>query len=302
MSAAGNASKHVSDDPLWPRISDLLTSDSSASIAIIGIPAHETSISPTQAHTTPREVRLALAKYSTYSWTHDVDLSQLRIFAAPDVESPDHAEGENRVVAAMQQLRSKTVIAIGGDNSITYSVSKGLWGERITQAGLVTVDAHHDLRDGISNGSPVKRLIDAGLPGKNIAQIGIADFSNSPGYARRAQEYQILVIPRDQVRINNLQEIVHKVIERAGADGGPIHVDIDVDVCDRAVVPACPAAAPGGLSAHELRKLAYLFGADPRVGSIDFTEVDAQADSPDSRTIRLVAVCIAEFLAGVHSR
>jgi formiminoglutamase len=302
MSANGHASRNAGDDPLWPRVSELLTSDSSAPIALIGVPAHETSISPTRAHTTPREVRLALAKYSTYSWTHDLDLTQLRIYDAPDVESPDHAEGEERVFAAMQPLRDKTVIALGGDNSITYSVAHGLWGERIAQAGLVTVDAHHDLRDGISNGSPVKRLIDAGLQGKNIAQIGIADFSNSPAYARRARDYQILVIPRDQVRVDNLQEIVHKALAQAGADGGPIHVDIDVDVCDRAVVPACPAAAPGGLSAHELRKLVYLFGADPRVGSIDFTEVDAQADSPDARTIRLVAVCIAEFLAGMQSR
>jgi formiminoglutamase len=302
MSANGNASRNVGDDPLWPRVSELFTSDSSARIAIIGVPAHETSISPTHAHTTPREVRLALAKYSTYSWTHDLDLTQLRIYDAPDVESPDHAEGEERVFAAMQPLRDKTVIALGGDNSITYSVAQGLWGERIAQAGLVTVDAHHDLRDGVSNGSPVKRLIDAGLQGKNIAQIGIADFSNSPAYARRARDYQILVIPRDQVRVDNLQEIVHKALAQAGADGGPIHVDIDVDVCDRAVVPACPAAAPGGLSAYELRKLVYLFGADPRVGSIDFTEVDAQADSADARTIRLVAVCIAEFLAGVQSR
>jgi formiminoglutamase len=302
MNAVENGSVNNMEDPLWPRISDLLTADRNASVALIGVPAHETSISPTNAHTTPAAVRLALKKYSTYSWTHDTDVSQFNIYDAPDVDSPDHAEGEERVFTAMEPLRSNTVIAIGGDNSITYSVAKGLWGDRIATAGLVTVDAHHDLRDGKSNGSPVQRLIESGLPGKNIAQIGIADFSNSPAYARRAREHQITVIPRDVVKLDHLHDIVQRALSVAGADGGPIHVDIDVDVCDRSVVPACPAAAPGGLTAQELRKLVYLFGSDPRVGSIDFTEVDARADSADARTVRLVAVCIAEFLAGVQNR
>lgn len=302
MNAVENGSVNNVEDPLWPRISDLLTADRNASVALIGIPAHETSISPTNAHTTPAAVRLALKKFSTYSWTQDTDVSQFNIYDAPDVDSPDHAEGEERVLTAMEPLRSKTVIAIGGDNSITYSVAKGLWGDRIATAGLVTVDAHHDLRDGKSNGSPVQRLIESGLPGKNIVQIGIADFSNSPAYARRAREHQITVIPRDAVKLDHLHDIVQRALSVAGADGGPIHVDIDVDVCDRSVVPACPAAAPGGLTAQELRKLVNLFGSDPRVGSIDFTEVDAQADSADARTVRLVAVCIAEFLAGVLNR
>jgi formiminoglutamase len=302
MNAVENGSVNNMEDPLWPRISDLLTADRNASVALIGVPAHETSISPTNAHTTPAAVRFALKKYSTYSWTHDTDVSQFTIYDAPDVDSPDHAEGEQRVFAAMEPLRSKTVIAIGGDNSITYSGAKGLWGDRIATAGLVTLDAHHDLRDGKSNGSPVQRLIESGLPGKNIVQIGIADFSNSPAYARRAREHQITVIPRDAVKLDHLHDIVQRALSVAGADGGPIHVDIDVDVCDRSVVPACPAAAPGGLTAQELRNLVYLFGTDPRVGSIDFTEVDAQADSADARTVRLVAVCIAEFLAGLQNR
>ena len=33
----------------------------------------------------------------------------------------------------------------------------------LANAGLITLDAHHDLRDGRSNGSPVRRLIEMGL-------------------------------------------------------------------------------------------------------------------------------------------
>jgi formiminoglutamase len=251
---------------------------------------------------TPAAVRAALTKYSTYSTSHDIDLSSTLIFDAQDIDSPDYSDGETRVFERMAELRGKLVIAIGGDNSITYSVAHGLWSEAINHAGLVTVDAHHDVRDGISNGSPVKRLLDAGLPGAHIAQLGIADFSNSPQYAQRAKDAGITVISRDAFRSESLTDIVARSINVAAAGGGPIHVDIDVDVCDRAAVPGCPAAAPGGISADQLRQLCFLFGADPRVTSIDFTEVDASEDSADGRTVRLVAVCVLEFLAGFTSR
>ncbi len=88
------------------------------------------------------------------------------------------------------------------------------------------------------------------------------------------------------------------------ADGraARVHVDLDVDVCDRAVAPACPASLPGGITAAQLRAAARAAGADPRVVSIDVTEVDATADASDQRTVRLVALCVLEFAAGVLLR
>ena len=302
---------NASEDPRWPRAASLLNARSDsptglARIALLGVPAHQTSISATNAHTTPLAVREALKRYSTYAWSTQTDIGSLSVLDAGDVEAPDFEEGEERVAHALAQLTDldniDIVIAVGGDNSITYSVAQGLWGADIAFAGLVTVDAHHDLRDGVSNGSPVRRLIESGLPGTNIAQIGIADFSNSAAYAQRAREYGITVIPRSELRNAPFAEIVSRAIDVAAQGSGPIHVDIDVDVCDRSVVPGCPAAAPGGISADELRQLCYLFGQDPRVQSIDFTEVDATADSADGRTVRLVALCILEFLNGVLTR
>ena len=96
--------------------------------------------------------------------------------------------------------------------------------------------------------------------------------------------------------------MIAQALEIAGCADGPIHVDFDVDVCDRSVVPGCPAAAPGGISADEFRDFAYLIGKSPQVTSVDFTEVDAKADSADSRTVRLVAVAILELLCGFQSR
>jgi len=71
-----------------------------------------------------------------------------------------------------------------------------------------------------------------------------------------------------------------------------------VDVCDRSVVPACPAAAPGGLSADEFRAFCFEIGRAKQVASVDFTEIDASADTSDGRTVRLAALGILELAAG----
>ena len=289
-------------DPNWPRAAELFADNPAAMVALLGVPAHETSISATRADTTPQAVREALLRFSTYCASHDQDLRELTVFDAGNVDGPDHDAGEQRVHEALKDLSDKFIIAVGGDNSITYSVATGMWGSQISNAGLITFDAHHDLRDGVSNGSPVQRLVEAGLNGRNIVQIGIADFSNSPQYAQRARDYGITVIPRSQLRDRSAQSVVAQALEIAGSAGGPIHVDFDVDVCDRSVVPGCPAAAPGGISADEFRNFAYMIGNSPQVTSVDFTEVDAQADSPDVRTVRLVAVSILELLCGFNSR
>lgn len=288
----------MSDDPKWPRASGWLSNRSEhPRFAVLGVPAHETSISATNAHTTPAAVREALNRYSTYSTRLDRDLADLPVLDLGDVPDPDHFEGELRVADAVRALAPDSLLfAIGGDNSITYSVMHGLGA--LGSAGLVTLDAHHDLRDGTSNGSPVRRLIDAGLDPHRIVQIGINDFSNSAAYGRYARSIGVTVITRDEVAEVGMSAAMRRALGIAGAGTTSIYVDLDVDVCDRAVVPACPAAAPGGLSARDLRIAARLAGADPLVHAIDVTEVDATQDSPDGRTVRLVALCLLEAAMG----
>lgn len=59
----------LSNDPLWPRAGgwprlDELGSGTSVDLAILGVPAWRTSLSPTNAHETPAAIRAALARYS----------------------------------------------------------------------------------------------------------------------------------------------------------------------------------------------------------------------------------------------
>lgn len=291
-------------DPKWARANTLFpTSGAGSDVAILGVPACESALSPTSAHLTPDAIRTALARYSTYSSGHDVDLRDLDLRDLGDVDSPDGDEGEIRVATAVSKVRTnhKLLIALGGDNSITYSVAKGLWSD-LSQCGLITLDAHLDLRDGQSNGSPVWRLIQAGMLGANIVQIGISDFANSREYSARAKDAGIHVVTRDVLRKRPIADVMTEALNIAGADQREIYVDLDVDVCDRSVAPACPASVPGGISADELRQVAFLAGADVRVRALDIAEIDPVMDAPDGRTIRLGALLVLEAACGVAKR
>ncbi|MGB4592563.1 MAG: arginase family protein, partial [Coriobacteriia bacterium] len=248
------------DDPLWPRAGSWMVPAGvdlpGGDIAFLGVPAHARSISPSGAHETPAAVREALKRYSTYSASAGVDVSTLAMVDLGDVDDPDDEAGETRVssAAAGTAGRFGLVMGVGGDNSVTFPLMRGMMEAVPGEWGLITLDAHHDLRDGESNGSPVRRLVDGGLPGSHVVQIGIADFSNSPAYAARAHELGITVVTRASLRGRDMADVAAEALRLAGHGGRPVYVDIDVDVCDRAEVPGCPAAAPGGITADELRQ------------------------------------------------
>ncbi|MFJ4254998.1 agmatinase family protein [Microbacterium sp. NPDC090003] len=302
----------LSHDPLWPRAGAWPTPDAvdDADAVLLGVPVWRTSLSPTGAGATPAAIRAALPRYGTaLMGPPAVDLNEvLRITDAGDVHEPDGDEGEASVITRVRELSDAFVIALGGDNSLTYPVALG---SRAT--GLITFDAHFDLRDGVSNGTPVRRLVEdvpalstldtARIDPTRIVQIGIADFANSVAYARRAADWGIRVITLDEVRRRGVDDVVNEALEIAGAGSDArVHLDIDVDVCDRSVAPGCPASVPGGLQAWELRALTRAVATDPRVVSADLAEVDATADSEDARTVRLAALCVLELLAGLAAR
>ena len=286
----------MADDPKWPRAASLISHEIS-DIAVIDIPAFKTAITKTGADKTPKAIREALRGYSTFSYTTQSDLGKISIEDLGAIENPD--DNEQKTIEKLNGLHKQLVIALGGDNSITYAATLGLVGKDLANARLITLDAHHDLRDGVSNGSPIRRLIDAGFNPSNIYQLGINDFSNSPEYAIYAKSAGVNVISRSEIAEIGIAKACQKALEGAK---GEIFVDIDVDVCDRSVVPGCPAAAPGGISAFELRQAARILASDKRVKGIDITEIDATSDSADQRTIRLGALLVLEIAAGYLQR
>ena len=294
-------------DPRWPSAASLIAErarEGRRVVSLVGVSTYLTSVTPRSWHSTPAAVREALERFSTWSYRDGVDLADVvSVVDRGDVFDPDGEGGTERVASALaRDPQAELRIILGGDNAATWHALGALGGDDLGRWGLITLDAHLDLRDGVSNGSPVRQLLAAGLDGSRVVQVGLADFANSPFYAARAVEAGITVWPRDVVRERGIAAVVDDALALAGADGRPIYVDVDLDVADRAIAPGCPAAVPGGLSADELRTAVRRITSDERVRAIDFTEVDVGRDSDDQRTVRLMALLVLEALAGVGRR
>jgi len=295
-------------DPNWPSARSLFVASSNANranVALVGLATFATSVTPRSATSTPEAIRRSLERFSTWSYSDSVDLSEvIALIDCGDIPEPDDESAQQRLRAIFDSLDASVElrVVLGGDNAATWHALGALATSDMSQWGLITLDAHLDLRDGVSNGSPVRQLLEAGLPGANVVQVGLADFSNSAFYAQRAHDAGITVISRDEMRSLSLEDVVDRALAIAGAGGRKVYVDIDMDAGDRSVVPGCPASAPGGLSADEMRRFVRRVASDPRVAALDVTEIDVDRDSADQRTVRLAALLVLEALAGVWRR
>ena len=180
----------MSEDPHWPRASAWLASGGSVDgrhLVVAGVPCARSSISPSRADTTPSAVRAALRRYSTFDADLDVDLERLRVTDAGDLPVHELA-GEELVEATEAGLRAlpaaDLVVLLGGDNALTRPAARALLPD-LRRGALLTLDAHHDVRglhDGPTNGTPVRGLVEDGLPGGNVVQVGIGALTNSRAY------------------------------------------------------------------------------------------------------------------------
>jgi formiminoglutamase len=283
-----------------------------AAVAVLGAPISKASISASEAWSTPPAFREALARFATWDAQHGVDVATLPVRDLGDVQGdrdePDASRAHTRIHEAVAAAAGTAplVFVIGGDNSLTRPAMQAVMAARPDlHVGLLTIDAHHDCRPadhGSRNGTPVRELIEAGLAGDRVAQVGIAAFGNARTQSEWATAHGVHVYSRARVVASGIGTVVAEAVaslKRAGASA--LYVDFDVDVVDRAFAPACPASMPGGLLPEELLTAAHALGREPSMVAADITEVDANADL-NGMTVRLAAAAFMAFCSGVAAR
>jgi formiminoglutamase len=299
------------DDPNWPRASAWLAGDHLpapvGSLAVLGAPLHLGSITPGRCNLAPAAIRDALERYSTFDPETGVDVRTLAATDLGDLDlagsRPEAALGPLSEVVRSALAEADVVAVLGGDNSITRPGCHGV-ADSLDGLGLLTLDAHHDLRDiehGLSNGNPVRALLADGLPGANIVQIGIAPFANSRAHAEVARDAGVRVITADDARTKGIDATVGEALAYLAERGDAVYVDLDIDVLDRAFAPGAPGSRPGGLTPSELFRAARICGQHPKVKVVDLVEVDPPRDVGDV-TVLAAARCLLSFASGLAVR
>lgn len=286
--------------------------DGAPDITVLGAPISKASISPSQAWSTPTAFREALARLPTWHAGASADVEELAVRDAGDVEGdqqdPDASAAHGRIedAVAAAAAAGTPVVVIGGDNSLTRPAFLGMSRARPDRRwGLFTLDAHHDCRpvvDRSANGTPVRELIESGLAGERVAQVGIHPLGNAREHAAWALSQGIHVHDVAEVRARGIDAVVAAALAELRETGvDAIYVDLDIDVVDRAFAPACPASLPGGLAPADLLDAALRVGGEPDVAAVDLCEVDALADVAGI-TVRLLAASFTSVCAGLVAR
>ena len=89
------------------------------------------------------------------------------------------------------------------------------------------------------------RLLEDGLPGANIAQIGLAPFANSREMHEDAVEAGNLVVTIGDVRRDGIAHAIDRALDQSRI-ATLWSIDCDIDVIDRAQFPARRARGPAG--------------------------------------------------------
>ena len=290
----------------WPNLSDLIVGvESKAPVGLVGAPLAAGSVTAGQCDLAPAMLRQTLRRIGRY----DVETQQeldTRIADRGDVEIAGLSIEEATPLIAKAVRYSVSLhqltLLVGGNNAVTRPGVHGL-GLPLDKIGLITLDAHLDMREtreGLSNGNPVRALIEDGLPGANIAQIGLASFANSRKMHEDALAAGNLVVTMEEVRRHAIRPVIERALKQLSHCDALV-VDCDIDVIDRSQFPAAPGARAGGMAVHDFFAAVRRLAADPRARLIDLTEWDPPLDTTDLSALT-AARWVAECLAGFEAR
>lgn len=299
-------------DPDWPRASEWLASTpSSGPIVAIGDLGANLSITPGRTDAAPLAIREALSRLSTFDIETGLDLSGTQVRDAGELDP-----GKLGPVAGLEEIATRWAealegtaagVVLGGDNSVTRPTAHALArhkGVGLDEIGIVTLDAHLDLRStahGLHNGNVLTALLEDGLPGTNVFQIGIAPFANSREYVEAGRRAGTTVVTLETVHREGAGSAMCAALENLAPRVKAIHLDLDVDVLDRAFAPACPGARPMGLTVGQVREAIRVAVREPKVESMSIMELDPTMDS-GSRTMLAAAMFLCTFATGIQLR
>lgn len=278
---------------------------------LIGAPYSAASISASGAAGGPEAVRMAFRYNTTYTPDWDTDIKDLTVRDLGDIGghltdvSIAHGNIEQALRDALTISGSFIPIIVGGDHSITAPAVRGFAAANAGKTiGIINIDAHYDVRVadwGPHNGTPFRQLVEGGIDGKNVVELGIHGFMNASYYRQWANEQGITTITGRDVHKRGMEACILEALGIAGDGTDLIYVSVDIDCLAYPWAAGTSASSAEGLSAWDLLEAMYICGQHPNVAALDVVEIDPTRDVGD-QTARSGCSTILTFLAGLYRR
>jgi agmatinase len=234
-----------------------------------------------------------------YSVRSSVDLEKVAVHDWGDVDIvEDLTETLDRVTSVCSELldAKKIPIMVGGEHSITKAATDTL----PQDTGLVSFDAHLDLRDEflgekLSHATFMRRVSER-LGSDHIMEVGIRAFSK-PELEFTRTSGVTMITPQD-LRNAGISKTAQRI---RGFLSGFKHsyVTVDIDVLDPAFAPGVGNPEPDGLSTDELLTLVDA-SMDKNIVGFDLVEVSPPLDT--GQTAAVGVKVIFEAIASLSTR
>jgi agmatinase len=253
----------------------------------------------------PRAVRDASALSRRFSAALGVDIyEELEVADGGDVAVTPHDIGQalSSVAARAESIVRSGAVGgfVGGDQTVTLGVLRGIHRAKLRSVGLLHIDAHSNTcrsswGQDVHHESVIRNAVEEGLVRPDrVLQMGIRgpyssaedmDFALSSGF--------------EIVKIDDLRWDLHGAISqlRRFVGQGSIYVSVDVCALDPAFAPGVGTPSPGGMSTWELQQiLRALVGAE--IVGFDLVEIAPSYDRTGVTALAGVSI-LQEILAAL---
>jgi agmatinase len=249
-----------------------------ARYVVVGVPYDHTSTYRAGSRFGPKAIREASLNIETYSLRAQVDIEQVPIYDAGDLHIVDDlSETLQRLSKVTRDILSarKMPVLMGGEHSVTLGAIRSL----PKSVGVVSFDAHGDLRDEYGGGkfshaTILRRTADIVGP-QGIMVCGVRALCKEE--VDYIDKNKIEKLTPWEIRAMGTEKAVQRVKDFTRKFANT-YLTIDIDVLDPAYAPGVSNPEFEGLTPEELLSL-VLAVADERMIGFDLVEVCPNYDT-----------------------
>ncbi len=278
-----------------PEMMDALSDYESARYAIFGVPFDGTSSYRSGSRWAPDAMRKASENFETYNSYFDVDLQDLQIHDAGNIEHYSSVDLMlEEITFDVQPIVNdgKVLIMMGGEHSLTLPCVKACAEKAGDDFGVLVLDAHFDLREdygGIKNNHAcVSRNIIEEVT-DNYVSIGVRSGPKEEWVF--AKDNDIKYFTSDDVREMGIKPVIAEALEYL--DCKQIYLSLDMDALDPSFAPGLGTPEPFGLTDLDVREVIRILA--PMTIGFDVMEIAPEYDNGQSAL--LGTKLLREFIA-----